>query len=304
MLATPQDLEDFAPLLVRGHHRPRARSARLRDHAQRPGVRPSRWRLLEQGISLELKVNAALLHAPEGAPPHAGRSYRLRPLRHRESGRGDPPRAAPAAPSRGRGVPARAMAEMLARQDAVAGDECHPRRGLVGWTAPCGWSARTSGRHNALDKLIGAMALSRSTRPDGFIAVTSRASYEMVYKTASAGVGLLAAVSAPTGLAVRTAELPAGAGGVRAGERAAVYTHPERVMPGDLAGEQIPRPIRSVRISFGFCASTSSLRRRREMHVDAAVQRREGPGRRRSARGPGCGSGAAGRCRAAWPRPS
>jgi FdhD protein len=59
---------------------------------------------------------------------------------------------------------------------------------------------------------------------------TSRASYEMVYKTASAGVGLLAAVSAPTGLAVRTA---AAAGLVLAGfvrgERATVYSHADRV---------------------------------------------------------------------------
>lgn len=77
---------------------------------------------------------------------------------------------------------------------------------------------------------IAAVVLAEVDPADGFIAVTSRASYEMVYKTASAGVGLLAAVSAPTGLAVRTAE-SAGlvlAGFVR-GERAAVYTHPERV---------------------------------------------------------------------------
>ena len=62
------------------------------------------------------------------------------------------------------------------------------------------------GRHNALDKLIGALALSKVDPPTGFIAVTSRASFEMVQKTASAGVPLLAAVSAPTDLAIRTAE--------------------------------------------------------------------------------------------------
>ena len=62
------------------------------------------------------------------------------------------------------------------------------------------------GRHNALDKLIGALASSKVDPSTGFIAVTSRASFEMVQKTVSAGVPLLAAVSAPTLLAIKTAQ--------------------------------------------------------------------------------------------------
>ena len=62
------------------------------------------------------------------------------------------------------------------------------------------------GRHNALDKLIGALALARRDATEGFFAVTSRASYEMVQKTVRARVGALAAISAPTALAVRCAE--------------------------------------------------------------------------------------------------
>ncbi|GAB4257238.1 MAG: formate dehydrogenase accessory sulfurtransferase FdhD [Methylomicrobium sp.] len=62
------------------------------------------------------------------------------------------------------------------------------------------------GRHNALDKLIGALFKTNLRNSDGFIVVTSRASYEMVQKTAVAGIALLAAISAPTGLAIRLAD--------------------------------------------------------------------------------------------------
>lgn len=60
------------------------------------------------------------------------------------------------------------------------------------------------GRHNALDKLIGWHAR-QPQADDGFVLVSSRASYEMVQKTISAGIGALIAVSAPTALAVRLA---------------------------------------------------------------------------------------------------
>lgn len=86
------------------------------------------------------------------------------------------------------------------------------------------------GRHNALDKLIGSLAAQRRGFDDGFVLMTSRASYEIVQKAAAVGIAVVAAVSAPTGLAVRVA-IDSGVtlvGFVR-GERHCIYSHPERV---------------------------------------------------------------------------
>ncbi|MBU8975211.1 formate dehydrogenase accessory sulfurtransferase FdhD [Lysobacter sp. MMG2] len=88
------------------------------------------------------------------------------------------------------------------------------------------------GRHNALDKLIGAMV--RHAPPlaadAGFLVITSRASYEIVHKAATAGIGLVVAISAPTDLAIRTAD-DAGVtlAAFARGDSLNVYTHPRRI---------------------------------------------------------------------------
>ncbi len=61
------------------------------------------------------------------------------------------------------------------------------------------------GRHNALDKLIGAALTAGRALTEGFVVVSSRCSMELVQKAAMVGVPLLASVSAPTALAVRLA---------------------------------------------------------------------------------------------------
>ena len=62
------------------------------------------------------------------------------------------------------------------------------------------------GRHNALDKLIGALVLKKLDRKSGFVLMTSRCSFELVQKTVTAGIGALVTVSAPTALALELAQ--------------------------------------------------------------------------------------------------
>jgi FdhD protein len=94
------------------------------------------------------------------------------------------------------------------------------------------------GRHNALDKLAGALAQARVDAREGMVLLTSRVSVEMVQKTAAIGAPLLVAVSAPTALAVRTAQ----AAGVTLAAIARsdgfeIFTHPERITADVLTKE-------------------------------------------------------------------
>ena len=122
-------------------------------------------------------------------------------------------------------------------------DAMHARQQLqqqTGATHAAAWMAASGnitlvrediGRHNALDKLIGAMAANGEDFSSGAALITSRASYEMVQKAATLGIGLLAAISAPTSLAVKLAEdARVTLVGFTRNQSHVVYAHPQRLL--------------------------------------------------------------------------
>jgi FdhD protein len=124
----------------------------------------------------------------------------------------------------------RAAAELEARQPVNAETRAVHAAALADGSGALQLVREDVGRHNALDKVVGAMLMGER-RPDGrFMVVTSRASYELVQKTAAASIPLLAAVSRPTSLAIKLAEQAnVTLVGLLRGRSANVYSHPARL---------------------------------------------------------------------------
>jgi len=136
--------------------------------------------------------------------------------------------------------PGKALAAASIHQALAQLQASQPLHASTGGVHAAAWADTTGrlivvredvGRHNALDKLIGAMTRGGIDPSEGFALVTSRASFEMAQKAVAARIPVLAAVSAPTGYAIRLAR-DSGlclVGFVRE-QRYAIYAHPEGII--------------------------------------------------------------------------
>jgi len=221
MMATPVDLEDFAlgfsltEAIIGGVEEcgkveiaqalagielriaiPEPRAARLEDRVRELTGRTG------CGLCGAQTLEAAVRHPPAVAEPAAIAERALR----------------------------RALSDLHARQTInVATGATH----AAAWATPAGEIAllrEDVGRHNALDKLIGAMARAKVEVRGGFLLVTSRASFEMVMKAATVGIGIVVAISAPTALAIALAEeANVTLVGFARADGHSVYAHPQRI---------------------------------------------------------------------------
>jgi len=222
MMATPRDLDDFALGFSLSE-------AIIGAAAELSSIETQ---TLLEGIEVRLRIADARAEALESRHRNlTGRtSCGLCGAQALEDAVRQPPRVG-SGPAIDADVLHRALAQMHDRQ---------PLNVATGATHAAAWANLNGdiallredvGRHNALDKVIGAMTEAGERPYEGFLVVTSRASYEMVQKSATVGIALLAAISAPTALAIHLAdETGMTLVGFARPESHVIYTHPERVM--------------------------------------------------------------------------
>lgn len=195
MMATPADLEDFGigfSLTERIIAAPQDITA-LEVVPAEGGIEVRMW--LRQPASAALAERRRTLAGPTGCG--------LCGLDSLAQAARPPPRV-----SQGQRVSAaavrRALADLAPAQ--ALGAATRAAHAAAWWADGIVALREDVGRHNALDKLAGALARAPAPPPPGLLLLTSRVSVEMVQKAAVMGAQILVAVSAPTALAVRTAE--------------------------------------------------------------------------------------------------
>lgn len=221
MMATPQDLEDFAV------------GFSITEGIVASPHAIEQLEVIEQDIGIELRMRLT--------EPHAGAFHERRRYLAGPTGCGlcgieslDEAMRAPAsiadnvmfAPQ----DIMRALAALEGQQ--VLNAQTRAVHGAAFYTPSQGLVAvrEDVGRHNALDKLAGALVRRGVSGAEGFAVVTSRLSVEMIQKAAALGIPMLVAVSAPTALAARTAQA---AGmtlvAVARHDGFEIFTHPQRI---------------------------------------------------------------------------
>ncbi|MEX5728446.1 FdhD protein [Rhodovulum iodosum] len=222
MMASPADLEEFALgfSLSEGIVARPDEIERLERVDHDGGIELRMW--LAAGAGARLAARRRAMAGPVGCGLCGVDSLEaaLRPL--------------PSLPTGGPRLPAAAIARAMAA--LAAGQRLHAETRAAHaagfFTAAEGLVALREdiGRHNALDKLVGALARAGRTARGGVLTITSRVSVDIVQKAVLAGAPVLAAVSAPTAAAV---ELAADSGltliARARGDAFEIYTHPERI---------------------------------------------------------------------------
>ena len=221
MMATPQDLEDFAVgfSITEGI----VASPHAIEHLE----------VIEQDIGIELRMR---LTEPHASAFHERRRYLAGPTGCGLCGIESLDEAMRAPASIADNVMfapqdiMRALAALEGQQ--VLNAQTRAVHGAAFYTPSQGLVAvrEDVGRHNALDKLAGALVRRGVSGAEGFAVVTSRLSVEMIQKAAALGIPMLVAVSAPTALAARTAQA---AGmtlvAVARHDGFEIFTHPQRI---------------------------------------------------------------------------
>jgi FdhD protein len=233
MMATPQDLEDFALgfSLAEGKIESADEIAFLDVVQQINGIELRIW--LKPGAGHRIAVRRRALLGPTGCGICGVESL----------DQALPAQKPVESPLKVSAVEIQAAVASLALAQRLNA-EARALHAAGFWTLERGLAALREdvGRHNALDKLAGALSREGIDPATGIVAITSRISVELVQKAANMGAPVLVAISAPTALALRTAEAQGiTIVGIARDDSFEVFTHPDRI-----TAEPV-RPVRETR---------------------------------------------------------